>query len=107
MVAHVGNLLAWSDRSCDRDQQGIVLRIIHGGAPLIVENAAEIPLAEPSSDDCYTSLLHDPTESFSGSSAAANLRWSSPRRAGSPFAFTFRSDQIRLVLVVRRARVRY
>ena len=35
MVAHVGNLLAWSDRSCDRDQQGIVLRIIHGGTPFL------------------------------------------------------------------------
>jgi hypothetical protein len=28
--------------------------------PNIVENAAVLPLGEPSSDDCYTTLLHNP-----------------------------------------------
>ena len=52
---------------------------------LIVENTAVSPSGGPSSDDCYTTLLHNPGHDLGSSSGKR-----SGKRAGGCLAATFR-----------------
>ena len=62
-------------------------------SPIIVENAAESPPAQPSFDDCYTTLLHNSSDNqgLSVSDRSGNWRAYWPRWDRSRLGYRTRS----------------